>query len=150
MLLRLLQIDLFIFLLFQHDLKQEGSFQKLAFSTLRCFKRAMELDDSNVKLWIEYGSSAYQLHSHASRLLKQVTSSPQTGMVICVVFAFKNPYNVLCGILEIQCSGFYQLLHLTRFTQISSVVVIVTKVAVMSPAVIQNELNVFLSLVWLK
>lgn len=46
--------------------------EKPAVSTLRCFERALKLDQSNVKLWIEYGTCAYMLHSHASRVLKQV------------------------------------------------------------------------------
>ncbi len=44
----------------------------------RCFARALELDCSNSKLWIEYGSLAYQLHSFASRQLKQVRTHPGT------------------------------------------------------------------------
>ncbi|XP_013404378.1 calcineurin-binding protein cabin-1 [Lingula anatina] len=53
------------------ELKNEGPIHKHAISALRCFKRSCELDDSNAKLWVEYGSLAYQLHSHASRQLKQ-------------------------------------------------------------------------------
>ncbi len=64
-------------ILFQHELKAdgktEGSLWKNAVATLRCFKRALELDNTNSKLWIEYGSLAYQLHSYASRQLKQVS-----------------------------------------------------------------------------
>jgi len=56
----------------QHELKLDSPIQKHVVSTLRCFERALQLDDANGKLWIEYGSCAYLIHSHASRLLKQV------------------------------------------------------------------------------
>jgi len=58
---------------FQHELRPEISIQKQAVCTLRCFKRALQLDPSSSKLWIEYGSIAYQLHSFASRQCKQVS-----------------------------------------------------------------------------
>lgn len=44
--------------------------KKLSISTLRCFKRAMELGESNSKLWIEYGSCTYMLQTTASYLYK--------------------------------------------------------------------------------
>ena len=52
-------------------------------SALRCFQRAVEIDDSNSKLWIEYGTLAYQLHSHASRQLKWVPVS-SLHTLICI------------------------------------------------------------------
>ena len=52
-------------------------------SALRCFKRAMEIDYSNCKLWIEYGSLAYILHSHASRQLKWVRKIKNVILDIC-------------------------------------------------------------------
>ncbi|KAJ8299281.1 hypothetical protein KUTeg_023341, partial [Tegillarca granosa] len=52
------------------ELKLDVQLYKKSISALRCFKRAMEIDNSNTKLWIEYGSLAYQLHSHSSRQLK--------------------------------------------------------------------------------
>ena len=42
----------------------------LATSTLRCFKRAMQLSEANSKLWIEYGSCTYMLQATASYLYK--------------------------------------------------------------------------------
>ena len=56
----------------QMDLKCEGTIHKHAAAALRCYQRALKLDDTNPKLWIEYGSFAYQLHSYAARQLKQV------------------------------------------------------------------------------
>ena len=56
----------------QHELKLDVPIQKHVVSTLRCFERALQLDDASGKLWIEYGSCAYLIHSHTSRLLKQV------------------------------------------------------------------------------
>lgn len=64
-----------VFLL-QHELKPEWPVLKNAGPILRCFKRALELDESNSKLWIEYGSLAYELHSFASRQLKLVSLIP--------------------------------------------------------------------------
>ncbi|XP_064634995.1 calcineurin-binding protein cabin-1-like [Lineus longissimus] len=54
-----------------NELKSEGNIHKNAIAVLRCFRRALELDDSNSKLWIEYGAFAYALHMYASRQLKQ-------------------------------------------------------------------------------
>ncbi|XP_067949405.1 calcineurin-binding protein cabin-1-like [Watersipora subatra] len=48
----------------------DGAFQKLAVSTVQSFTRALALKQDNVKLWIEYACSAYQLHSFASRVIK--------------------------------------------------------------------------------
>ncbi|CAH1273708.1 CABIN1 [Branchiostoma lanceolatum] len=62
------------------ELKNEGPIHKHSIAALRCFKRALELDNTNVSLWIEYGSLAYWLHSHASRQLKQrkeITLAPE-------------------------------------------------------------------------
>ncbi|XP_019641874.1 PREDICTED: calcineurin-binding protein cabin-1-like isoform X1 [Branchiostoma belcheri] len=62
------------------ELKNEGPIHKHSIAALRCFKRALQLDNSNVSLWIEYGSLAYWLHSHASRQLKQrkeITLAPE-------------------------------------------------------------------------
>ncbi|XP_076347198.1 calcineurin-binding protein cabin-1-like isoform X4 [Tachypleus tridentatus] len=53
------------------ELKSEATFYRKASSALRCFKRAVELDTTNTAIWVEYGSLAYMLHSHASRQLKQ-------------------------------------------------------------------------------
>ncbi|RWS11005.1 hypothetical protein B4U79_00407 [Dinothrombium tinctorium] len=46
-------------------------FYKAADSAFRCYSRALKLDPSNTKLWIEYGSLAYNISSHASRLKKE-------------------------------------------------------------------------------
>lgn len=51
--------------------KNESTIQKRAASSLRCFKRALEIDASNSALWIEYGSCVYMLQSNISRQLKQ-------------------------------------------------------------------------------
>lgn len=57
--------------------KSESTIQKRAVSSLRCFKRALKIDESNSALWIEYGSCVYMLQSNASRQLKQ---SKQFGL----------------------------------------------------------------------
>lgn len=64
---------------YRSDGKTEGLLWKNAVAALRCFKRALELDCTNSKLWIEYGSLAYQLHSFASRQLKQVRNETLLG-----------------------------------------------------------------------
>ncbi|CAL4068068.1 unnamed protein product, partial [Meganyctiphanes norvegica] len=38
---------------------------------VRVLKRALELDEYHTNLWVELGTLVYQVHSHASRLLKQ-------------------------------------------------------------------------------
>lgn len=52
--------------------KSEGPIKKHSISTLRCFKRALEINKSNTNLWEEYGSLSYCLHSYASRQMNQV------------------------------------------------------------------------------
>ena len=54
---------------------------KRSIAALRCFKRATELDSSNSKLWIEYGSLAYQLHSHAARQIRWVGATTYVDLV---------------------------------------------------------------------
>ncbi|KAK7933907.1 hypothetical protein WMY93_004803 [Mugilogobius chulae] len=54
-----------------NELKSDVSIWKLSQAVLNCFKRALEIDSSNLSLWIEYGTMSYALHSFASRQLKQ-------------------------------------------------------------------------------
>ncbi|KAM3939691.1 calcineurin-binding protein cabin-1 isoform 2-T2 [Leptodactylus fuscus] len=54
-----------------NELKNDGPIWKHATPVLNCFKRALEIDASNLSLWIEYGTMSYALHSFASRQLKQ-------------------------------------------------------------------------------
>ncbi|XP_056387142.1 calcineurin-binding protein cabin-1 isoform X2 [Hyla sarda] len=54
-----------------NELKNDGPIWKHATPVLNCFKRALEIDSSNLPLWIEYGATSYALHSFASRQLKQ-------------------------------------------------------------------------------
>ena len=56
--------------LFQTELKVEIPLYKKSEAALRCFRRAVELEDASRKLWLEFGSLAYQLHSHASRQIR--------------------------------------------------------------------------------
>lgn len=44
---------------------------------LRCFEQCLKIDEKQQKLWIEYGSYAYTLHSYCSRCLKQNTESTE-------------------------------------------------------------------------
>ncbi|KAJ8401063.1 hypothetical protein AAFF_G00390200 [Aldrovandia affinis] len=54
-----------------NELKSDGPIWKHSVAVLSCFKRALEIDRSNLSLWIEYGTMSYALHSFASRQLKQ-------------------------------------------------------------------------------
>ncbi|XP_053326414.1 calcineurin-binding protein cabin-1 isoform X2 [Spea bombifrons] len=54
-----------------NELKNDGPIWKHATPVLNCFKRALEIDSSNLSLWIEYGTMSYTLHSFTSRQLKQ-------------------------------------------------------------------------------
>ncbi|XP_074660409.1 uncharacterized protein LOC141912887 [Tubulanus polymorphus] len=62
-----------------NELKSEpASVSKVAASALRCFKRALEVDSTNSKLWIEYGSFSYSLRAYFSRQIKQNNLIPLT------------------------------------------------------------------------
>uniref|UniRef100_A0A3B3DNK5 Calcineurin-binding protein cabin-1 n=1 Tax=Oryzias melastigma TaxID=30732 RepID=A0A3B3DNK5_ORYME len=54
-----------------NELKSDVPIWKHSEAVLNCFKRALEIDSSNLSLWIEYGTISYALHSFASRQLKQ-------------------------------------------------------------------------------
>ncbi|XP_043924776.1 calcineurin-binding protein cabin-1 isoform X3 [Protopterus annectens] len=54
-----------------NEMKSDGPVWKHSVPVLTCFKRALEIDSSNLSLWIEYGTISYTLHSFASRQLKQ-------------------------------------------------------------------------------
>ncbi|XP_038955058.1 calcineurin-binding protein cabin-1 isoform X1 [Rattus norvegicus] len=54
-----------------NELKSDGPIWRHATPVLNCFRRALEIDSSNLSLWIEYGTMSYALHSFASRQLKQ-------------------------------------------------------------------------------
>ncbi|XP_056628426.1 calcineurin-binding protein cabin-1 isoform X3 [Triplophysa dalaica] len=54
-----------------NELRSDGPIWKNSMAVLTCFKRALEIDGSNLSLWIEYGTMSYALHSFASRQLKQ-------------------------------------------------------------------------------
>lgn len=54
---------------FQTDLKLDVSLQKRSRAALRCFERSVDIEDAYGKLWMEYGSLSYQLHTHSSRQL---------------------------------------------------------------------------------
>ncbi|XP_048100063.1 calcineurin-binding protein cabin-1 isoform X8 [Alosa alosa] len=54
-----------------NELKSDGPIWKHSLAVLTCFRRALEIDSSNLALWIEYGTMSYALHSFASRQLKQ-------------------------------------------------------------------------------
>lgn len=53
------------------ELKNESAIHRRSTPALRCFRHALQIDPTNAALWIEYGSLAYMLQSHASRQLKQ-------------------------------------------------------------------------------
>ncbi|XP_057687849.1 calcineurin-binding protein cabin-1 isoform X2 [Corythoichthys intestinalis] len=54
-----------------NELKSDVPIWKHSQAVLNCFQRALEIDSSNLSLWIEYGTISYALHSFASRQLKQ-------------------------------------------------------------------------------
>ncbi|XP_021334181.1 calcineurin-binding protein cabin-1 isoform X2 [Danio rerio] len=54
-----------------NELRSDGPIWKNSLAVLTCFRRALEIDGSNLSLWIEYGTMSYALHSFASRQLKQ-------------------------------------------------------------------------------
>ncbi|XP_074494850.1 calcineurin-binding protein cabin-1 isoform X4 [Sebastes fasciatus] len=54
-----------------NELKSDVPIWKHSQAVLNCFKRALEIDSSNLSLWIEYGTISYALHTFASRQLKQ-------------------------------------------------------------------------------
>ncbi|KAM4576045.1 calcineurin-binding protein cabin-1 isoform 2-T2 [Odontesthes bonariensis] len=54
-----------------NELKSDVPIWKHSQAVLNCFKRALEIDLSNLSLWIEYGTISYALHTFASRQLKQ-------------------------------------------------------------------------------
>ncbi|XP_056132022.1 calcineurin-binding protein cabin-1 [Lampris incognitus] len=64
-----------------NELKSDGPIWKHSQAVLNCFKRALEIDCSNLSLWIEYGTMSYALHSFASRQLKQWTNELPPEMV---------------------------------------------------------------------
>lgn len=64
-----------------NELKSDVPIWKHSQAVLNCFKRALEIDSSNLSLWIEYGTMSYALHSFASRQLKQWRSELPTEVV---------------------------------------------------------------------
>ncbi|XP_049885527.1 calcineurin-binding protein cabin-1-like [Pectinophora gossypiella] len=57
------------------NLNNEREYLNPAKATIRCFKRALELDPTHCNIWIEYGMFVYTVHSFCSRLLKQASES---------------------------------------------------------------------------
>lgn len=53
----------------------EKEFLNPAKSTIRCFKRSLELNNKSSVMWSEYGNFVYIVHSFCSRLLKQDSES---------------------------------------------------------------------------
>ncbi|GFT23499.1 calcineurin-binding protein cabin-1, partial [Nephila pilipes] len=54
-----------------YELRNESTIYRKSVAALKCFEHSLELDSTTTSLWIEHGSLAYILHSHASRQLKQ-------------------------------------------------------------------------------
>lgn len=79
----------------QTELKIEMPIHKKSQSALKCFHRAVELEKGSRKLWLEYGSLAYQLHSHLSRQKKykdMFTVNIEVCRVVTVFVGFVNDY----------------------------------------------------------
>ncbi|CAH2295452.1 calcineurin-binding cabin-1 isoform X2 [Pelobates cultripes] len=64
-----------------NELRNDGPIWKHSTPVLNSFKRALEIDSSNLSLWIEYGTMSYTLHSFASRQLKQWQKEPPPEVV---------------------------------------------------------------------
>ncbi|KAK3540198.1 hypothetical protein QTP70_028388 [Hemibagrus guttatus] len=64
-----------------NELKSDGPVWKHSLAVLTCFKRALEINSSNLSLWIEYGTMSYALHSFASRQLKQWRSEMPPDLI---------------------------------------------------------------------
>ncbi|XP_074055765.1 calcineurin-binding protein cabin-1 isoform X2 [Macrotis lagotis] len=64
-----------------NELKSDGPIWRHSAPVLNCFRRALEIDASNLSLWIEYGTMSYALHSFASRQLKQWRAELPTEVV---------------------------------------------------------------------
>ncbi|XP_067377712.1 calcineurin-binding protein cabin-1 isoform X2 [Channa argus] len=64
-----------------NELKSDIPIWKHSQAVLNCFKRALEIDRSNLSLWIEYGTISYALHTFASRQLKQWRQELPTEVV---------------------------------------------------------------------
>ena len=67
-------IDLYLLFSFnRHALRfvliqvKESGTERKGMAGLACFKQALSFDSDNTKLWIEYGSLAYWMHSMLSR-----------------------------------------------------------------------------------
>lgn len=74
-----------------NELKSDGPIWKHATPVLNCFRRALEIDSSNLSLWIEYGTMSYALHSFASRQLKQWRAELPPEVVQQVRGAVRGP-----------------------------------------------------------
>jgi len=55
-----------------HEPKSDGPIRKNIVSTLRCFEKAVELNDRNCMILEEYGSTSYMLNSQAARRLREL------------------------------------------------------------------------------
>ncbi|GBP11673.1 Calcineurin-binding protein cabin-1 [Eumeta japonica] len=58
-----------------YNMDNEKDYFKPVQATMRCFRRALDLDSGHCNLWIEYGVFTYTVHSFCSRLLKQASES---------------------------------------------------------------------------
>jgi len=87
-----------------NELKSDVPIWKHSQAVLHCFKRALEIDSSNLSLWIEYGTISYSLHTFASRQLKQWRNELPPEVV-------KQVRHVNRGVLFLICS------HLSVFVE---------------------------------
>ena len=53
------------------ELTSDGPMWKHSMAVFNCFKRALEMDSTNLALWIEYSTMSYAVYSFTSRQLKQ-------------------------------------------------------------------------------
>lgn len=119
-----------------NELKSDVPIWKHSQAVLNCFKRALEIDGSNLSLWIEYGTISYALHSFASRQLKQwrnelppevVKQVSDTDMsrvillLICIPCQFMLS-SFICQIFHLYRCYTLSLLHVTHVNLLSKLI----------------------------
>lgn len=65
-------------------------FHQMAFSTMQCFRRSLELQPDNYKIWIEYGILCYNVASNCSRLMKEISSKNEESSLPNSKFKFEE------------------------------------------------------------
>lgn len=93
-----------------NELKSDVPIWKHSQAVLNCFKRALEIDSSNLSLWIEYGTMSYALHSFASRQLKQWRSElpPEVVKQVRHALTYNSPVFPILFVLNVHLFFFFK------------------------------------------